>query len=107
LDHFRTVYNAALTVKVKSNNTKNIASLSTLNTTVLQMRKKDLYSLKICDQMAECLKDPSTYKIKMDEQKWNEMIDEILYYFNLTRSNSLFFGIVFIIVAIVRYLRIN
>jgi hypothetical protein len=35
------------------------------------------------------------------------MIDELLYYFNLTRSNSLFFGVIFIIFAIVKYLKIK
>jgi hypothetical protein len=57
--------------------------------------------------MAKCLKDPYAYKLMKDEEKWNEMIDEILYYFNLTRSNSLLFGVIFIIFAIIKYIKVK
>ena len=69
--------------------------------------KKDLVNAKICEEMTQCLKDPHAYKVKMDEARWNEMLDEILYYFNLTRSNSLLFGVCFVIFAIVKYLKIK
>lgn len=69
--------------------------------------KKDMVNSKICEEMAQCLKDPHAYKVKIDDAKWNEMIDDILYYFNLTRSNSLLFGVCLVIFAIVKYLKIK
>ena len=69
--------------------------------------KKNGASAKVCEEMSQCLKDPHSYKVKMEEKEWNELLDELLYYFNLTRKNALAIGLLILLFFLAKYVKIN
>ena len=81
------------------------------------MEKKALYDcdkeqsksspyLRICEDIKFCLKDPVSYKLKMEEKEWNEFISEIYFYLDFFRKHSLLAGLLVIASIGYRYANI-
>jgi hypothetical protein len=69
--------------------------------------KKGVDNWRMCDELAQCLKDPLAYKLKKEEQKWEDMLEDFYIAMRYSRNNAWWVCLIFLITAITKYIRMK